>query len=72
MRKTLFILEYFETYFYFHGHRKWADIWQRGANQSGATEVWGAVAPNSPPWICHLFAKRWIWSHFSSDSFNNN
>jgi len=41
----LFILEYFKICFYFHGHQKGTQLWQRGA-----TEVWGgAVAPNCPP-----------------------
>ena len=49
-RKILLILEYFKMCFYFHGHQKGAHLWQRGAIQGGATEVWvGAVAPNCSP-----------------------
>jgi len=45
----LFILQYFLNCFYFRGHQKGAHLWQRGAIQGGATEVWGEVAPNCPP-----------------------
>jgi len=49
----LFILEYFEICFYFHGHQKGAHLWQRGAIQGGATEVWGDSCFKLPPWIRH-------------------
>ena len=44
----MFILEYLKICFYFHWHQKGAHLWQKGAIQRGATEVWGAVAPNCP------------------------
>jgi len=40
-RRTLFILEYFQICFYFHGHQKGAHSWQMGAIQEGATELCG-------------------------------
>jgi len=40
----LFILEYFEICFYFHGHQKGAHLLQRGA-----TEVLGGQLPQTPP-----------------------
>jgi len=43
------VLEYFQICFYFHGHQKEVHLWQRGAIQGGATEVWEAIAPNCLP-----------------------
>jgi len=56
-QKTLVILEYFKICFYFQGHQKGAHLWQRGAIQGCATEVWGEFAPNCPPRIRHCIEK---------------
>jgi len=59
----LFILEYFKICFYFHVHQKAAHLWQRGAIQVGATEVWGGSScPKLPPWIRHWLCSFWFKS----------